>query len=334
MRLLAIAFLSLAAPACALTTQEVIDLVEAGVSDEIIINQMKADGSAFELTARDIVDLQKKKVSPTVLNFMVQARGKAAPTPPAGETAPIPRADPPKAEARDAVLTVRNLAKGKVTVLVYPHEREIALVKGEIVNGTVLANGSRSDIPLPGGIYTVRWASDEPFRELAVAAGVTTEFEFRDDDRAFRGLRVVLFLDGQEEPDPNAPRITAEPQPEETPQPRIYRSPTNSNVTIIRDIQQVPTRVVIVPGTSSYARTYYPYDSYAGDCGSPSYVVEPVYRPRVTFGFSYGGYYGHRSYSRDYYHGGHSWGGGGHHYSRTLDNVQYYLRWPFGHRHR
>ena len=332
---------SLAATASALTVEEVVQLAEAGVSDDIILDQMKADGSAFELSAREIVELQKKKVSPIVIRYMVTARGKQAPAKDAGKPAPIPRGEPVKSaeEEKDARLTVRNVAKGIVSVLVYTREREIALVQGEIQSATVLLNGSRAELSLPSGLYRVRWANEESFRELAVAKNVSTEFEFRDDDRFARGVGAVAIIDGKEEPDKYAPKVEPEPTREEliaNPPTRVYTSPTNSNVTVIRDIQQVPTRLVIVRGDSCGSSSYYSSDceptySYLSDDGY--YSSGSCYRP--SYGASYRWSYS-PSYYRPavYYHGGHFWSGSSHHYSRALDNVQYYLNWPFGHRHR
>lgn len=336
-------------PAAALTVDEVIELSDAGVADEIIINQMKSDGSAFELSAREIVNLQKKKVPATVINFMVQARGKAPVARAAGEPAPTPMGPPLKAELPDAALVVRNLSNAKITVIVYPHDRLVALVKGDIASGTVLANGSHARIPLPGGLYQVRWTNEAPFREIAVTRDATLELEFRDDDQGFRHVKAVVLLDGQEEPDPNAPRVTEVAARTEPAPPRVYQSPTNSSVTVIREVVQAPTRVVIA-GRS-------PCDTTVGWADDSSWYVEPAYRPRIQVGYSWGSspsYYGngcspapvvhhydthrhsgYRSSPHSYSHYGHSsHGRTSHGYSRTADNVQYYLNWPFGHRHR
>jgi hypothetical protein len=342
MRLLFAALsLALTLPAAALTVEEVVELSEAGVSDEIIINQMQADGSFFELSARQIVDLQKKKVSPAVINMMVQLRGKPAPKAPEGEPKPIPRGETPKDVVKDAVLTVRNVSGSKISVIAYPGAHEIALVKGEIASASVLANGSRVDLKVPSGIYRIRWAAEDESREMAVAKDLSNEVEIRDDGRTIRGLRFALIVDGGEIPGPDDPRVVPDPVYED-PGPRVYQSPTNSSVTVIRDVVQAPTRTVIVPGTSSYAATYYPdYAATWGYTGGTSYYVTPgctttrVYRPRYSFGVSWGSSCAPRYYrSHGSYHGGHSYHHGHRHYSRTADNIQYYLRWPFGHRHR
>ncbi len=200
-----ILILALAGPACALTVDEVVQLSEAGLADDIILDQMKADGSAFELSAAEIIHLQRKKVSPVVIRFMVSARERQAPP----EAAPIPANEPRKpAEIDDSVLTVRNLSKGIVSVMMNPGEREMVLVHGEIEGVTVLRNGSHADLGLPSGLYRIRWTNEEPFRELAVASNVTTEIEFRDDDRFLQGVRVVAILDGKEEADPWAAPAT------------------------------------------------------------------------------------------------------------------------------
>lgn len=333
--------LALSAPAFALTVEEVVQLSEAGVSDDIILEQLKADGSAFELSAKEIVELQKKKVSPIVIKYMVTARGKPAPAKTEGAPAPIPKGEPvkPAMEEKDAVLTVRNLAKGVISVLVYTHEREIALIQGEIQSATVLLNGSRAELPLPSGLYRIRWANEQAFRELAVVKNVATELEFRTDDRFHRGIRAVAITDGKEEPDPLAGKEEPAPTKEEliaNPPTRVYTSPSNSSVTVIRDIQQAPTRVVIVGGSSCGTRTYEPTYSYLSDDGY--YTTGTWYRSGYGAGYTWGyspTWHSSRHYRTPvYYHGGHSWSHGRHHYSRTLDNIQYYLNWPFGHRHR
>lgn len=337
-------FLALAAPAAALSVEEVVQLTEAGVSDDIILEQMQADGSAFELTAREIVDLQKKKVSPIVLKYMVSTRGKPAKAA-SHPAAPIPVGAPikPAEEEHDAVLTVRNVARGIISVLVYHREREIALVQGEIQSATVLFNGSHAELKLPSGLYRVRWANEEPFREMAVAKNIQNELEFRDEEHAWRGVRAVGIIDGQEEPNPYEPKAEPEPLKEEliaNPPTRVYTSPTNSNVVVIRDIPQVPVRLTVVPRASCYEGSCdaYSWDDDAGYVWRPSYGVHGGVYNHGGYGFSWNSPSCHRDswgHGSNGYHGGHSWDShGGHHYNRAADNIQYYLNWPFGHRHR
>lgn len=290
-------FLSLAGLASALTLEEVVQLSESGVADDIILDQMKADESVFEISAAEIVYLQKKKVSPLVLRYMISARGRQAPAIEKGKVAPIPIGEPvkPLEEGKDARLTVRNVAKGNLSVIVYSREREIVLVQGEIQSATVLLNGARAELSLPSGLYRIRWANEESFRELSVSKSVETKFEFRDDDRFARGVRAVAIVDGKEEADVLADKPEPLPTTEEliaNPPARVYKSPTNSSVTVIRDIQQVPTRLVIVRGNYHSSSRYYgsscaPTYSNHSVHGCRSYGIGYSSRDRSSFGSSH-----------------------------------------------
>ncbi len=203
MRTLALVLI-LAGLSAALTVEEVVQLSEAGVSDEIIVDQMEADGSSFRLSAADIINLQKRNVSPVVIRFMVTARGKQEPPADAAEGAGLPAPEPaaPSVGEQDAGLTLRNVSKRVLSVLVRSRDGEIVLIEGEIEGATVMFNGSHADLRLASGLYGVRWANEEAFRELAVAKDVKTELEFRDDVTLARGVRAVAIIDGKEEADP------------------------------------------------------------------------------------------------------------------------------------
>ncbi len=54
-----------------MTIQDVIDLSKAGVSDKIIIDQMNASQSTFELSSKDIVSLKNAGVSDRVIGAMI-----------------------------------------------------------------------------------------------------------------------------------------------------------------------------------------------------------------------------------------------------------------------
>lgn len=67
--LVAVFLLARAAPA--LTIQEVVDLSRAGVSDGVIIAQMRADGTRYDLNADGILALRAAGVSNYVLEAMI-----------------------------------------------------------------------------------------------------------------------------------------------------------------------------------------------------------------------------------------------------------------------
>jgi len=58
------------------TFDEILELVEAGVSDEVIISQIKATGAYFELTSEDILFLKDQGVSDAVIKAMIDTARK------------------------------------------------------------------------------------------------------------------------------------------------------------------------------------------------------------------------------------------------------------------
>jgi hypothetical protein len=65
-----------------MTKDDVIALAKAGVHDDVIINQIEATGSYFELGTQDIVELAKAGVSDKVIQEMIKTNETAQ----AGET--------------------------------------------------------------------------------------------------------------------------------------------------------------------------------------------------------------------------------------------------------
>ncbi len=55
-----------------LTLKEVIELTQAGVSDDVIIKQIKATGASFELSTDDILFLKDTGVSDQVIEAMIE----------------------------------------------------------------------------------------------------------------------------------------------------------------------------------------------------------------------------------------------------------------------
>jgi hypothetical protein len=66
-------FLTVSSPALvgALTVDDVIELLQAGVGEEVILRQMEADGSVFHLDARDILDLRYAGASDDLIEAMI-----------------------------------------------------------------------------------------------------------------------------------------------------------------------------------------------------------------------------------------------------------------------
>jgi hypothetical protein len=55
-----------------LSTDDIKKMTRAGISNEVIINQINATQSVFYLSSADIVDLKKAGVSQKVVSYMIQ----------------------------------------------------------------------------------------------------------------------------------------------------------------------------------------------------------------------------------------------------------------------
>jgi outer membrane lipoprotein SlyB len=79
-----------------LTMADVAALAHAGVSDDVIINQIKSTHTIYHLAANDIIALHSDGVSEKVLNFMINTPNTITEAPaPAPATAVVPQAPPP-----------------------------------------------------------------------------------------------------------------------------------------------------------------------------------------------------------------------------------------------
>jgi hypothetical protein len=50
---------------------DVVALVKAGISDDVIISQIRSTRTAYHLSAAEIIDLKNNGVSEKVLDFMI-----------------------------------------------------------------------------------------------------------------------------------------------------------------------------------------------------------------------------------------------------------------------
>jgi curli biogenesis system outer membrane secretion channel CsgG len=86
-----------AAPKAASPVDQVIDLVNAGMSESLIIKSLQAQNKPAALAPADLVRLQKAGVSENIINVMMDP--KAAPAPAAAAVAPPAPAPPPPPQA-------------------------------------------------------------------------------------------------------------------------------------------------------------------------------------------------------------------------------------------
>ncbi|HUI55094.1 MAG TPA: hypothetical protein VLY04_08990 [Bryobacteraceae bacterium] len=92
-----------AAPA-GLSVEDVIKLAKAGLSEDIILQQIKKRNRAFDLSTDDIIALKTAKVSDRIVAFMLDpSRPESAePTPPESNAPAAPSNGPPEVEPRAA----------------------------------------------------------------------------------------------------------------------------------------------------------------------------------------------------------------------------------------
>jgi hypothetical protein len=91
-----------AAPKAASPVDQVIDLVNAGMSESLIIKSLQAQNKPAALAPADLVRLQKAGVSENIINVMMDP--KAAPAPAAAAAAAPPPPPPPQAAPPPAAI--------------------------------------------------------------------------------------------------------------------------------------------------------------------------------------------------------------------------------------
>jgi hypothetical protein len=78
-----------------LTLEEVVQLVKAGVSEELVVARVKQNSKAFDLNSDEILELKKSGVSETVIKFLLEPGAPYTPPPPSNPPAISPSVPPP-----------------------------------------------------------------------------------------------------------------------------------------------------------------------------------------------------------------------------------------------
>lgn len=77
-----------------LTVEEVIKMSKSGFSEEVIITRVKKNGKVFDLSTEELLDIRKAGVSDTVIKFLLDPLQPYTPPPPPPRTEPAPAAPP------------------------------------------------------------------------------------------------------------------------------------------------------------------------------------------------------------------------------------------------
>ena len=81
---------SATAPQQGLTTDQVIQMVEAGLGEDLIITRLRRDGKAFNLEVEEMLRLKKAGVSDNIIKVMVDPKAQIAEVPIAPPAQPSP----------------------------------------------------------------------------------------------------------------------------------------------------------------------------------------------------------------------------------------------------
>ena len=87
-----------------LTLGDVKALAKAGISEDVIINQIKNSRTVFHLNAADIIDLRDAGVPDAVINYMINTPSTVAATAPADSTTTYIQQAPPPPPAETVVV--------------------------------------------------------------------------------------------------------------------------------------------------------------------------------------------------------------------------------------
>jgi surface antigen len=82
--------------------QDVKAMAQAGISDNVIISQMRTTGTAYHLSASDIIDLHTAGVSETVINYMVNSASIVTALAP--QATPVVVAQPPPPPVQETLV--------------------------------------------------------------------------------------------------------------------------------------------------------------------------------------------------------------------------------------
>jgi len=94
---------------------DIVKMVKSGLSEPIVLEQLKRSGEAYQLTSNDLVYLKYAGVPESIITFMVTNKGQpaATPTPVVPPSPPIPPTAIPTPEPKE--LTVEGLVLYKPT---------------------------------------------------------------------------------------------------------------------------------------------------------------------------------------------------------------------------
>ncbi len=182
----------------ALTREEVVELSRAGITDRVILETMRVDGSRFALSAADVEQLRSAGVSEAVIAGMQATAASPASGGPVRTPAPEPdfspldrdsrrgarRAAPvpsptavPPLPSADATATLR-LANDDDRVKGYswdPSRRLLQFFPSVPAGAKALDRGASATLEIPHGVISVNWNGEWGHYRITLLPGARME---------------------------------------------------------------------------------------------------------------------------------------------------------------
>lgn len=174
--LLAVWFTAACATAFAndLTVEDIVNMVRAGLGDEVLIARIQTDGKVFHLTAAEILELHQAGASDGVILAMIETgAGDRA----AAASSPKPTSPAGRPSSAPSSLRIFNNSGRDVTLGVADKERRIDILTKPEDGVPTLAAGERRTLAVPPGRYPIVVDDRTTSTVVFVEAGAPAEIE-------------------------------------------------------------------------------------------------------------------------------------------------------------
>lgn len=272
----------------ALSADEAIRLSRAGVTDDILLTQIEADGSAGTIPPAEVERLRRANVSEAVIRALVgevpasdePREESAASSPPRAEAPADDR--PPALAPGQAWIVVANEERMAVTVAIDSGARVVEFAEGKGAGS--LAPGKALQAALPSGVWTAVWRGAGRHYRVSVRPGERTDLILLTIDAAdAAGTRLRVLRNGRDFGSSVLRLTPREPVVVERPPRTIVVRP---GATVV-----VPPQTVIVQPQPVYAPAPVYYDCQTG-YPVPAAGYAPVPYPYGTYSPSLIDYHG------------------------------------------
>jgi hypothetical protein len=253
--------------ALAFTSDDVVKLARAGLSDDVIISQIAAEKASFKLATDDILALKKAGVGDRVIEFMIRTGDdRAAGTPRVEVTTPaLPGGRCP--------ISIANQDDQAYSAMIDETGRSIFFYFGNPNDRVYIGKKSMTDLDVSPGDYSVKWVGERGAFTFRLGAGQRCRIVVSRVDLAdVKALNVSVTVD-----DAQVAGGTL----------KTFWQAAPAMVTVARAVPQPEIqRTVVVyqpayPVRQNYSHAYYP-TSYHHTTYYPSSYCHTQNRPLIS----------------------------------------------------